>query len=192
MRGVPWHRWDPQTFAEFDARANCLSKEYSEFGPDNPVYGGRHVDGDATLGENIADEVATVCVWAFSLCVLHSLQTCICESFECSAESPAAVGDSNMCLVRMCTHAAKTNLRNRYMLTYLCAGGDEICFLRISTVKKGRGRGATFTSRLSSVLHCVCSKLVRSNSACIHVAYVCIRMYGCCYSSAACHRGKQL
>lgn len=50
-------RWDPKTFDEFDARANCLKKEYSSFGPEDPVYGGRHVDGDNTLGENIADEV---------------------------------------------------------------------------------------------------------------------------------------
>jgi predicted metalloendopeptidase len=48
--------WDPKTFAEFDARSNCLEREYSHFGPEEARYNGRHVDGEYTLGENIADE----------------------------------------------------------------------------------------------------------------------------------------
>mmetsp|Transcript_10779 Transcript_10779/g.25307 ORF Transcript_10779/g.25307 Transcript_10779/m.25307 type:complete len:694 (-) Transcript_10779:79-2160(-) len=48
--------WDPKTFEEFDARANCLSDEYSRFGKEDARFDGKHVDGDYTLGENIADE----------------------------------------------------------------------------------------------------------------------------------------
>jgi len=49
--------WDPDTFDEFDTRADCLSDQYDEYGTERPHwFDGNHVDGKATLGENIADE----------------------------------------------------------------------------------------------------------------------------------------
>jgi len=49
--------WDSKTFKEFDQRADCLAEQYSEYGSEVPDwYQGNHVDGEATLGENIADE----------------------------------------------------------------------------------------------------------------------------------------
>jgi hypothetical protein len=121
LRGT--RRWDPQTFAEFDARANCLSKEYSDFGPENPVYGGRHVDGEATLGENIADEVATICVWALSAPSLSSTNTRVNLS---SAESPAAVTvtviGSNMHHIKECGHLVQTSMQPAHAYTLACRG----------------------------------------------------------------------
>lgn len=49
--------WDPDTFNEFDKRADCLAQQYDEYGTEKPDwFDGKHVDGEATLGENIADE----------------------------------------------------------------------------------------------------------------------------------------
>lgn len=43
--------WDPETEREFDARAACLVNQFDVF----TVSGGKHVNGNLTLGENIAD-----------------------------------------------------------------------------------------------------------------------------------------
>jgi len=49
--------WDSKTFAEFDDRAGCLASQYDDYGNEVPNwYQGNHVDGQNTLGENIADE----------------------------------------------------------------------------------------------------------------------------------------
>jgi len=48
--------WDPATFAEFDRRADCLKAQYSRYGAGYALYDGGRVNGNATLGENIADE----------------------------------------------------------------------------------------------------------------------------------------
>jgi predicted metalloendopeptidase len=48
--------WDPETFAEFDRRADCLKAQYSGYGKEYALYDGGQVNGNATLGENIADE----------------------------------------------------------------------------------------------------------------------------------------
>uniref|UniRef100_K3WP97 Peptidase M13 C-terminal domain-containing protein n=1 Tax=Globisporangium ultimum (strain ATCC 200006 / CBS 805.95 / DAOM BR144) TaxID=431595 RepID=K3WP97_GLOUD len=53
-RRTSW--WTPSTSAEFDARAQCLKDEYSNFvasGEDGSPLG--NVDGNLTITENIAD-----------------------------------------------------------------------------------------------------------------------------------------
>lgn len=43
--------WDPATEEYFEDRAACLVKQFDNF----TVSGGKHVSGNLTLGENIAD-----------------------------------------------------------------------------------------------------------------------------------------
>jgi len=43
--------WDPETEAYFEERAACLVNQFDDF----TVSGGKHVNGNLTLGENIAD-----------------------------------------------------------------------------------------------------------------------------------------
>jgi len=43
--------WDPETERHYEDDANCLVEQYNEFN----VSGGQHVNGNITLGENIAD-----------------------------------------------------------------------------------------------------------------------------------------
>ena len=43
--------WDPETEATFEERADCLARQFDRF----TVSGGKHVNGNLTLGENIAD-----------------------------------------------------------------------------------------------------------------------------------------
>jgi len=55
--------WDADTFAEFDRRADCLKSQYSGYGKGYALYEGGHVDGNNTLGENIADEGGMRFAW---------------------------------------------------------------------------------------------------------------------------------
>ena len=55
--------WDPQTFDEFDRRADCLKDQYNHYGLHYALYDGGHVDGNNTLGENIADEGGMRFAW---------------------------------------------------------------------------------------------------------------------------------
>jgi len=48
-RRLNW--WDERTDGRFDRRADCMAKQFSEY----TVAGDKHVNGNLTLGENIAD-----------------------------------------------------------------------------------------------------------------------------------------
>ena len=50
-RGVQRNWWTPEDRARFDARAEVLAQQYSQYEP----VPGTHVDGRFTLGENIGD-----------------------------------------------------------------------------------------------------------------------------------------
>jgi endothelin-converting enzyme len=47
--------WDNDTIAGFHHRADCFVKQYSQYEVDVPGGGKVHVDGNLTLGENLAD-----------------------------------------------------------------------------------------------------------------------------------------